>query len=130
MTEVLVWRDDIESVWRPLTTREADLVPGLSAQAWRLLKAPMAVPDIEARMVSGNPDEDTVKDVMVWMIIRVLKNPLSASSVTGSIDDHSETVTLDRIVRSGELYISDEQLARLRPPLIPQYGFYNLPLGG
>lgn len=130
MTEITVTATDIEAVWRPLRPEERTVVPGLSAQAWRHITGHPELPDVKARIDAGTITQDTVKDVMVWMIIRVLKNPYSAATIQGSIDDHSETVTLDKLIRSGELFISDDQMARLKPKPVPTYSMYNLPLGG
>jgi|GEM_PF-6288658 len=129
-TAIAVTYADIEAVWRPLRDEERTVVPGLSGQAWRHIIEHPELPDVKARIDAETISQDTVKDVMVWMIIRVLKNPYSAATVQGSIDDRSETLTLDSLVRSGELFISDGQMARLKPKPVPTYSVYNLPLGG
>lgn len=127
---VSVVRADIEQVWRPLSTEEAALVPGLSSKAWRRVLAHF--PDMDASVTFAPPatdplvSPDLVKDVMVSMIIRVLKNPDSVRS--DSIDDH--TTTLDMSISSGEMYLSAEEIALLTARLVPVYGMYVLGLGG
>lgn len=123
--QVSVTQTAIEKVWRPLSPEEAAIVPGLSGSAW--LRIVAKVPNIDSSGVL----EEIIQDVMVWMIIRVLKNPESVRILTESIDDYSNAKTLDSAISSGELYISAAELAMLTPvPDVPQYGMYVLGLGG
>lgn len=127
---VSVVRTDIEAVWRPLTTEEAALVPGLSNKAWRRVLAHF--PSMDASITFAAPataplvSPDLVKDVMASMIGRVLKNPDSVRS--DSIDDH--TTTLDMSISSGEMYLSAEEITLLTARPVPVYGMYVLGLGG
>lgn len=127
---VSVVRTDIEAVWRPLTTEEAALVPGLSNKAWRRVLAHF--PGMESSITFVAPataplvSPDLVKDVMASMIIRVLKNPDSVRS--DGIDDH--TTTLDMSISSGEMYLSAEEIALLTSRPVPIYGMYVMGLGG
>lgn len=127
---VSVVRTDIEAVWRPLTTEEATLVPGLSNKAWRRMLAHF--PGMDASITYVAPataplvSPDLVKDVMASMIVRVLKNPDSVRS--DSIDDH--TTTLDVAISSGEMYLSAEEITLLTARPVPVYGMYVLGLGG
>ena len=131
---VAVTQPDIERVFRPLTEDEAATVAGRSDRAW--LRILSRVPDIETRLSIVPPatapvlSEAVVKDVMVSMIERVLKNPESARTRSESIDDHSDSITLDASVSSGELYLSDEEYALLVPAVAPVYGMYVVGLGG
>lgn len=125
MTAVSVTAQDIENVWRPLSTEQSTIVPGLSGSAWRRLvrKAPW----VEAEEFP----QDDIKDVMVSMIVRVLKNPDSVRTLSESIDDYTEAKTLDAAISSGELYVSDYELSLLSPvPEAPEYGMYVVGLGG
>lgn len=131
---VSVTQADIEKVWRPLTSDEAVLVPGLSNRAW--LRIVARFPDIDADMAPVPPatvpvvDPALVTDVMASMIVRVLKNPDSLRIRSESIDDHTDAATLDSTISSGEMYLSDEEAAMLTPRLVPVYGVYVLGLGG
>lgn len=123
---VAVTQADIEKVWRPLTTEEANVVAGLSDSAWIRLVA--TVP-----MVGDTPlpiAEATVLDVMVSMIVRVFKNPDSARIISESIDDHSASKTLDSAISTGELYVTEREIGLLSPREVPVYGMYVVSLGG
>lgn len=120
---------DIQNQWRPLTTDEAATIAGKSVSAWTRILA--AVPSIEAKITAGTVAEATVKDVMVSMIVRVLKNPESARIKSEAIDDHSESWTLDNAVSTGELYLTEFELGLLNPVgSVPSYGIYTVGLGG
>lgn len=129
--QVSVTQADIEKVWRPLTTEEGALVPGLSNRAWLRIWA--RFPDIEANTAPVPPateplvSMDLVADVMASMIVRVLKNPDSVRS--DSID--GDTTTLDAAISSGEMYLTADEIALLTPaPTVPVYGMYVVGLGG
>lgn len=127
---VSVVRTDIEQVWRPLTTEEAALVTGLSNRAW--LRIVAHFPDMDANMTFVAPatapliSPELVRDVMVSMIVRVLKNPDSVRS--DSID--GDTTTLDMSISSGEMYLSSSEVALLTARTVPIYGMYVMGLGG
>lgn len=127
---VSVAKADIESVWRPLTSDEDALVVGLSNRAW--LRVAAHFPAMDANMTFVAPataplvSPDLVRDVMVSMIIRVLKNPDSVRS--DSIDDH--TTLLDSAISSGEMYLSISEIELLTPRVVPLYGMYVMGLGG
>jgi hypothetical protein len=123
--QVSVAQTDIEKVWRPLTAEEAAVVPGLSARAWIRIVA--KIPGVDESSIA----EDVIRDVMVSMIVRVLKNPDSARVISESIDDSTDSRTLDAAIASGEMYVSADELAMLTPaPVVPFYGMYVLGLGG
>lgn len=119
----------IEDEWRPLTLAESQTITGKAAAAWTRIVA--IVPGIEDNVASGDVSEDTVRSVMVSMIVRVLKNPESIRTHQQSIDDSSESRTLDNSVSTGELYLTDFEIGLLTPAAgVPQYGMYVLGLGG
>lgn len=132
--QVSVTQADIENVWRPLTDAEARVVPGLSNRAW--IRIVGAVPGIESFLEAVAPAEPlvaagSVQDVMASMIVRVLKNPDSARIISESIDDYTDSRTLDDAVSSGEMYVSAFEVSLLTPPpVVPNYGMYVLGLGG
>jgi hypothetical protein len=125
MPQISVSKADIEKEWRPLTEQESNVIAGLSAKAW--LRITAKVPDV----YESGIDEAIIKDVMVSMIIRVLKNPDSARIISESIDDSTDSRTLDSAISSGEMYVSADELVMLTlPPIAPVYGMYVLGLGG
>ncbi|CAN7466589.1 hypothetical protein LJR013_003199 [Pseudarthrobacter oxydans] len=125
MPQISVTKTDIEKEWRPLTEQESTIIPGLSSKAWIRIVAKL--PDVYESGIA----EDVIKDVMVSMIIRVLKNPDSARIISESIDDSTDSRTLDAAIASGEMYVSADELAMLTPaPVVPFYGMYVLGLGG
>lgn len=128
---ISVTQADIEKVWRPLTAAEVAVIPGLSDRAWLRLVA--AVPGLESFTAGTAPLVTTaaVKDVMVSMIIRVLKNPDSARIISESIDDYTDGRTLDAAISSGEMYVSAFEVGMLTPaPVLPVNGVYVMGLGG
>lgn len=131
MTEVSVTFSDIENEWRPLSAAERTTIPGKSATAWTRIKADTR--DIEDKLgvVPQVVSTDTVKSVMVSMIVRVLKNQDSARQISKSADDWSKSVTLDNSVSSGEMYVSGYEHGLLNPFTgVPDYGIYVIGLGG
>ena len=122
--QVSVVQADIEKVWRPLTPAEASVVPGLSGSAW--IRVLAAFPHVEEQVAP-----EVIKDAMVSMILRVLKNPDSVRILSESIDDHTDSRTLDSAISSGELYVGPHEVALLTPaPAAPLYGMYVMGLGG
>lgn len=131
MTEVAVTYGDIESEWRPLSAAERAIIPGKSSSAWTRIKADTR--DIEDKLtaVPQIVSTDTVKSVMVSMIVRVLKNQDSARQISKSADDWSKSLTLDSSVSSGEMYVSEYEHGLLNPSTgVPDYGMYVVGLGG
>lgn len=126
---VAVTPADIEGRWRPLTTAETATIPGKSEDAWTRIVA--TVPALEEHLAAELVSEATVKSVMVSMIVRVLKNPDSVRTHQESIDDSSESRTLDSAVSTGELYVTDYEIGLLTPATgVPSYGMYVVGLGG
>lgn len=122
---------NISGSWRPLSAAEERVVPGFSKRAWTRIKA--TVPDIEDKLAATPAvvTAETVQDVMVSMIIRVLKNPDSARQISKSADDWSKSITVDASVSTGELYLTAYELELLNPVgKLPEYGMYVVSLGG
>lgn len=129
--DVQVTAEEIENEWRPLSEAERSTIAGKSASAWTRIKADTW--DIEGKLeaVPALVSVATVKSVIVSMIVRALKNPQSARSISKSADDWSKAVTLDTSVSTGELYVSEYEHGLLNPRSpIPQYGAYVVGLGG
>lgn len=131
MTAVAVTSEDIENEWRPLSPAEKSTVAGKSASAWTRVQADTR--DIVDKLdaVPQLVTTDTVKSVMVSMIVRVLKNQDSARQISKSADDWSKSITLDSSVSSGEMYVTAYEHDLLNPYTgAPDYGVYVIGLGG
>lgn len=129
ISPVNVTAEQIASVWRPLSAAEADLVPGLSNQAW--IRMLTLRPDLKTDMGAGKIKESSVASAMISMIIRVLKNPDSVRQLSKSYDDWSKSQTFDSSVSTGELYVNDHELALITPVSeVPERGAYTVSLWG
>lgn len=74
----------------------------------------VAVPDLDALVVAGNPTAAVVTGVVARTVVRAMRNPGGAESRTRSIDDYTTTERYASDAR-GELRIVDEDLALLSP---------------
>ena len=96
------------------------LTPGESAQVVEWLEdlssdVRVRIPDIEARMILSLDYARLVKRVIAETIGSKLRNPEGLRQRTVSIDDYSETKTVDVANSSGRLWISDEDWSLLLP---------------
>lgn len=73
------------------------------------------IPDVEARMILSLDYARLVKRVIAETIGSKLRNPEGLRQRTVSIDDYSETKTVDVANSSGRLWISDEDWSLLLP---------------
>jgi Phage protein Gp19/Gp15/Gp42 len=104
---------DLAAVWRPLTADEVDVVAAWLDRASQLVRD--EVPDVDGfdvdeRIEDGSLSHETVRDVVVSMVRRVVVlNPVGARQQgVGPF-----TVTLDSALSASELYLSARELARL-----------------
>jgi len=63
--------------------------------------------------------QEQVKRVEVSSVMRVVRNPNALRQFSGSIDDGSESGTIDSVASSGELYITAEEWALLGRAAVP-----------
>ncbi|PPF56086.1 hypothetical protein C5B94_03970 [Clavibacter michiganensis] len=117
-----------DALERPLTPDETRVLDSWLNTAWRKLRARM--PALEARMdlPEGSPgrlDEDDVRIVLVAMVERKLRNPEGRRSL--GTDDYTETI--DGVLSSGQIYVTDEELRDLAPPASGVSGMYSIQLG-
>jgi hypothetical protein len=112
---------DVQAIWRPLSDDESVLVAAWIIEASQQVRD--EVPDV------GGLDVDervalaadaahylsaaTVRSVVARMVRRVLMNPEGARQRSQSVDDYSESVTVDSSLSSGEMFISPREMARL-----------------
>lgn len=73
------------------------------------------IPDVALRMVESTDYARLVKRVIAETIASKLRNPEGLRQRTVSIDDYSETKTVDVTNSSGRLWISDEDWSLLLP---------------
>lgn len=100
---------DVEGRWLfDVAMPATDKVQQWLDAAWRELLSRDA--SIDTRLTAGTLAAADVTDVVVAMTLRVLGNP--GGKRQESIDDYS--YTRDSSVAAGALYVSDDELARLR----------------
>ena len=73
------------------------------------------IPDVALRMVESTDYARLVKRVIAETIASKLRNPEGLRQRTVSIDDFSETKTVDVANSAGRLWISDEDWSLLLP---------------
>lgn len=100
--------DDVQAIWRPLTDAELAVVLGQVRFASAIVRR--RVPSVDARLAAGTLDADLVRGVVASMVKRALLNP--DQNIEVAIDD-MRLKKSDAV--SGELYLSDDELALLRP---------------
>lgn len=111
--QIIVTRQDVEGIWRPLTDAEAATVENLARYAWLILAR--EVPGIGQR-VETDPDlEELVRFELAMALKRVLVNPDFTRQMSTTVDDATVSRTIDQAVSGGMLYFPEDALARLRP---------------
>ena len=84
------------------------------------------IPDLDARVTAGSPLVGTVVMVEANAVIRKIRNPEGYTSET--IDDY--TYRYNEQVRRGDIFITDEEWALLRPGVRPGGTFTIRPRWG
>jgi len=119
-----------ESFERPLTAGEQAAVPAWLDTAWRKLQR--RVPGIPARCAlaeeaPGRLGEADVRDVVVAMVERKLRNPDGMRTWNGD----TEGGTVDSTLSSGQLYVTDTEASDLAPrdPHGSAGGVFSMQLG-
>jgi hypothetical protein len=118
------------AIERPLTEDEERVIPAWLAASWRIVRRKISGVEARLELAADAPDYldvDDVVDVIVAMVERKLRNPDGLRAWSG--DDYDQTV--DSALSSGQLYLTEEEIDRLAPP-IPGggNGIYSIPLGG
>jgi hypothetical protein len=104
---------DLEARWlrpKPLTESERRVAQEYLDDAWEAILLPRRL-TLPAQMLAGEVAERTVRRVLCAMVLRVFMNPEGKSEE--SIDDYR--YRRDAAVASGELYVSDGELADVTP---------------
>ena len=102
---VEVTPDDVAAGWRPLSDAEVTTALGLIGEALVLLT--VEVPGFDSK------DPGVARLVVARMVRRVMKNPDGYRIRDTSIDDYKEGGTVDSVLSTGELYVSDQELGWL-----------------
>lgn len=100
--------DDVDAL-RPLDSDERDRAGVLLVYASATIRKPM--PDIDARIASGDLDADLPRLVAVQMVIRVLRNPDGVRQETVG----PSSISYDTSAALGQLVLTDDELAILLP---------------
>lgn len=108
---------DVANIWRPLVDQaEEDRVMFL------LVKASDQVRDevpkvkglsVDERIAAGTLRPETVQGVVVDMVHRLVSVPRYVRQRSVTIDNDTKSETLDASVSSGEMTITDREMARL-----------------
>lgn len=119
-----------DSFERPLTVDEQRVVKdSWLGTAWRKLQ--LAVPGLAARaeLDPTHPayiSTDTVRDAVVQMVERKLRNPDMLRAWNGD----TAGFTIDNSASAGKIYVSTDELAMFIPRNAPgPSGMYSIPLG-
>lgn len=107
---------DVAAIWRPLSDAETVLAASWISEASQQVRD--EVPDVDGldvdeRVAAGVLSAATVRSVVARMVLRVLKNPEGARQRSQTVDDYSESITVDGSLSSGEMFISPREMARL-----------------
>lgn len=114
---------DVANAWRTLTAAEQGVATAKLGYASRIVRA--NVPTVDARIASGALDSDLVRDVVVEMVLRHLRNPDGKRSE--QLDDYA--YTRDQALSAGEIFLTDLELGMLRGPA-HGHGAFSVKLSG
>lgn len=126
--------DDVAARWTgALTDEDKTRIQTWLEDAWlQVKKVPALTERIAAERAPYLPEvrcgdlEQEAIAVLCSMVIRVLKNPKSLWAF--GVDDGS--AQYDRTISSGEIYLADDERARLAPPQVNALaGMYSIPMG-
>lgn len=106
--------DDLEALWRPLSDQAERIRVQLRLdRAWRRLLT--EVPSLEARITSGEVDQQTAADVVIDASLRVLQNPEGLASFDRALDDYKTGGTYSDRSQSTDLFFTSAELRSLSP---------------
>lgn len=125
MTEPVTLRNpvqvsDLVARFRPLTPQETTNAEAWLVDAWEEVLG--KVPNLQARVASGQLRDGQIVRVVAAMVVRVLRNPeaLKAWQVDG------DSFTRDNLVASGLLFISDEEISLLAGTTTSKAGAFTI----
>jgi hypothetical protein len=126
---------DVQGIWRTLTDDEIITVSARIAEASQMIRDEVPLVngmDVDERITAGTLNIATVKNVVVSMVERVVVPARFVRQESSTVDDGSESRTIDSSVSSGEMFISSNELRRLmgRRVVGRQVAFMVNPMSG
>jgi hypothetical protein len=126
---------DVQGIWRTLTDQEIITVTARIAEASQMIRDEVPLVngmDVDERILSGSLNAATVRNVVVSMVERVVVPARFVRQESSTVDDGSESRTIDSSVSSGEMFISPNELRRLmgRRVVGRQVAFMVNPMSG
>lgn len=104
---------DVALLYGPFTPEQTSKAARLLDFAEALVR--QQVPGVDARLLADTLDPDALASVVTAMVGRVMQNPFGRRQGTRTIDDYSESWTVDEAMASGGLYLSDGERVSLMP---------------
>jgi hypothetical protein len=105
--------DDVTDLFGPLSQDQQLTTVRLLEFAGAIVR--QQVPRVDARLLDGTMEPDALAAVVTAMVVRVLRNPDGRRQGSRSIDDFSESWTIDAALSTGALYMSDAERSSLLP---------------
>jgi hypothetical protein len=109
MAASLATADDVAVKWRPLSPAEGQQVEVLLEEASAKLRR--AVPNLDARIASGEIDTVLARSVVTNAVLRVLKNPSGVTQQSAG----PETASWSGVRATGEVTITAGDVADVLP---------------
>lgn len=107
---------DVASIWRVLTAAEESIVAGRLDAASQMVRDEVPLVgglDVDERITAGTLSLETVKQVVVAMVHRVVSIPGYIRQRSVTVDDATQSETFDSSVSGGEMFITDREMRRL-----------------
>lgn len=126
---------DVQNIWRTLTDDEVVAVTARIAEASQMVRDEVPLIngfDVDERVTAGSLKPETVRNVVVSMVERVVVPGRFVRQESVMVDDASRSRTIDASVSSGEMFISANELRRLmgRRVVGRQVAFMVNPMSG
>ncbi len=132
--------EDVQGIWRTLTDDEIITVTARIGEASQMIRDEVPLInglDVDERITlasneTGYLNPATVRNVVVSMVERVVVPARFVRQESSTVDDGSESRTIDASVSSGEMFISPMELRRLmgRRVVGRQVAFMVNPMSG
>lgn len=117
MLDPFAYPRDLANIWRPLVDNaETDKVLYLLVKASDQVRDEVPLVQgmtVDQRVAAGTLRPETVKGVVVDMVHRLVSVPRYMRQTSVTIDGDTKSGTLDASVSSGEMTITDREMARL-----------------
>lgn len=107
---------DVANIWRPLVAGEEDRLLNLLVKASDQIRDETPLVKgmtVDERITAGTLRPETVAGVAVDMVHRLVSIPRYMRQTSVTIDGDTKSGTLDASVSSGEMTITEREMARL-----------------